>query len=76
MIPFFIKGLRREVNEDNMYATPKLHQSGELGTKLEKEWFIEVASKKDPSLLLAILKVFKCELIWYGVLNMAFELVR
>ncbi|KAJ8983672.1 hypothetical protein NQ317_003459 [Molorchus minor] len=58
-----------------MYAPLKSHESARLGDRLEAEWNYQLAHKKDPSLLIAIAKVFGMELIIYGIFNIFIELV-
>ncbi|KAJ8983670.1 hypothetical protein NQ317_003457 [Molorchus minor] len=75
LLPYFVKGYKRDLTEDDMYAPLKSHESKRLGDRLESEWNYQLAHKKNPSLLLAIAKVFGVELIIYGIFNIFIELV-
>lgn len=75
LIPYFKKGFKRELNEDDMYGPLKTHESKRLGDKLEIAWNYEIANKKDPSLWRAVLKVFSKELVLYGIFNFFIEFI-
>ncbi|KAJ8954555.1 hypothetical protein NQ318_000789 [Aromia moschata] len=75
LLPYFVKGYKRDLTEDDLYAPVKDHDSRMLGDKLEKEWNYQVAHKRDPSLLIAIAKVFRRELILSGLFNFFIELI-
>ncbi|KAJ8983678.1 hypothetical protein NQ317_003466 [Molorchus minor] len=59
MLPLFVKGFKKELNEDDMYGAMEAHESNKLGSKLEASWSYEIAHKKNPSLWRALLRVFK-----------------
>lgn len=61
-----MKGFRKELTEDDMYGTLKPHDSGMLGDRLQKAWDREVATKKDPSLWIAMARVFGVEFLLYA----------
>ncbi|XP_018565514.1 probable multidrug resistance-associated protein lethal(2)03659 [Anoplophora glabripennis] len=78
LLPFFVRGFKKELTEDDMYGTLKSHDSGLLGDRLQKAWNHEVANKKDPSLWIAILKVFGIELLlcalYFGFIEFVIKL--
>ncbi|KAJ8954549.1 hypothetical protein NQ318_000783 [Aromia moschata] len=59
MLPFFVKGFKKEITEDDMYGPLKAHESSKLGDKMEKYWLHEIKHEKNPSLWRALFKVFK-----------------
>lgn len=65
--PLFYKGYSTDLSEEDLYPTLSQHDSTMLGDKLEKEWYKQLASKKEPSLWKALLHVFGSELFWLGV---------
>lgn len=67
-MPFFIRGYKRELLATDMYRHRKEHDSGTLGDQLEGTWTQERQRRKDPSLLMAIIKVFYPEyLVLYAL---------
>ncbi|CAH1183155.1 unnamed protein product [Phaedon cochleariae] len=75
LLPYLSKGLKREIDEDDMYETRRSQQSKKLGEKLEAIWNDET-KKDEPSLLLAIFKVFKTEIFFYGGFHVFAESLR
>ncbi|KAJ8918454.1 hypothetical protein NQ315_008151 [Exocentrus adspersus] len=73
MLPLFAKGLKNELNENDMYGPLKSHVSTDLGDRLEKAWNYEISHRKNPSLWIALLKVFGKELALYGIFNFFIE---
>lgn len=76
LLPYFVKGFKRELTEDDMYETCKEHESRKLGMKLEAAWTQQLKRSKDPSLTWALFKVFKADIIIYGIVNLLFELSK
>lgn len=64
-IPTFIKGYKRDLDENDIYGSLKDHDSHRLGIKLEDAWLQENKSDK-PSLTRAIWRVFGKEICFYG----------
>lgn len=75
LMPYFVEGFKRELNEDDMYGPLKTHEAIRLGDKLEEAWNQQLRNKKDPSLWKAILKVFSKDLILYGIFYLFLEFV-
>lgn len=75
LMPYFVEGFKRELNEDDMYGPLKTHEAVLLGDKLEKAWNHEIRNKKNPSLWRAILKVFSKDLILYGIFYLFLEFI-
>lgn len=76
LLPFFIRGYKRELTEDDMYRHRKQHDSATLGDKLEATWNKEIKTQKDPSLVKAIRRVFGVECILLYILAFALEGAR
>ncbi|KAJ8929217.1 hypothetical protein NQ314_018096 [Rhamnusium bicolor] len=76
LLPYFVKGFKRELNEDDMYETLEKDESKRLGDKLEAAWNYQVAHKKNPSLWMALLKIFRREIILSAVFKMLIEILR
>ncbi|KAJ8954548.1 hypothetical protein NQ318_000782 [Aromia moschata] len=75
MLPFFVKGVKKEITEDDMYGPLKAHESNILGEKMEKYWTYEVKNKKNPSLWRALFKVFKYDFSLIVIIMLIYELV-
>ncbi|KAJ8929220.1 hypothetical protein NQ314_018099 [Rhamnusium bicolor] len=75
LLPYFVKGFKRDLTEDDMYGPLKSHEANMLGDKLEKAWNYEVTHKKKPSLWFALIKVFRVELVLFAIFFMFIELV-
>ncbi|KAJ8918452.1 hypothetical protein NQ315_008149 [Exocentrus adspersus] len=75
LLPYFLKGFRNQINEDDLPGPLKAHESSRLGNKLEKAWQHQVDYKKQPSLLKALLAVFYQELSIYGVFLLVQEFI-
>ncbi|KAG5894561.1 hypothetical protein JTB14_021543 [Gonioctena quinquepunctata] len=74
--PVYIwKGLKKQIDEDDMYDIRKSQESAILGDKLESAWSKEVKGK-NPSLLRAIFNVFKGELAITGFFQLFAESVK
>lgn len=75
LFPYFVKGFRNQITEDDMPGPLKSHDSSRLGDKLEKAWEYQVSQKEKPSLLKALLTVFYKELSVYGLLLLVQEFI-
>nr|XP_023023834.1 probable multidrug resistance-associated protein lethal(2)03659 isoform X1 [Leptinotarsa decemlineata]XP_023023843.1 probable multidrug resistance-associated protein lethal(2)03659 isoform X1 [Leptinotarsa decemlineata] len=73
--PYLSKGLKREIDEDDMYETRNSQKSEKLGNKLQAAWMVET-KKKNPSLMKALFVVFRVELALYGLFNIFTESVK
>ncbi|KAL3283217.1 hypothetical protein HHI36_006366, partial [Cryptolaemus montrouzieri] len=73
--PIFYKGLRSQLNEDDLYETLKEHESTILGNRLEEAWQEEQEYYKNPSLWRALWKVFGNELLGYGIILFFYEVL-
>lgn len=58
-----------------MYGTLNSHESSMLGDKLQEAWTREVENKKDPSLGMAMLRVFGIELFLYAIFFVFIEFI-
>lgn len=71
-----MKGYKKPLDEDDLYDTRKCDVSSILGDKLAKAWDEQLKFKKDPSLTLALIKVFKWDVITNGALFLLAELIK
>ncbi|XP_018571144.1 probable multidrug resistance-associated protein lethal(2)03659 [Anoplophora glabripennis] len=71
-IPTFLKGYKRDLDEDDLYGSLKDHDSHRLGIKLEDAWVQENKIDK-PSLTRAIWRVFGKEICCYGIVLFTIE---
>ncbi|CAK1548503.1 unnamed protein product [Leptosia nina] len=68
-LPIFWGGLKKEMEENDLYEPLEEHASGPLGDKFARLWDEEVASaegKRTPSLLRVILKAYAARCMLYG----------
>nr|XP_023018986.1 multidrug resistance-associated protein 4-like [Leptinotarsa decemlineata] len=74
--PSFIwKGLKKEMDEDDIYETEKSQESAMLGGKLEMAWKREL-NKENPSLARALFRVFGGELAIFALYHIFAESVK
>lgn len=73
MFPLFLKGIKKDLTEDDMYRHRNEHDAGRLCDKLEIAWNKERKRKKDPSLLKVLFKIFKIDIIllviWAAIID-------
>ncbi|XP_048004907.1 ATP-binding cassette sub-family C member 4-like [Leguminivora glycinivorella] len=75
-LPIFWKGLKQEMEEENLYEPLKEHASGPLGDKFARLWEEEVAragTKRTPSLLRVILRAYAVRCMLYGIVLLFME---
>nr|CAI5849598.1 unnamed protein product [Callosobruchus analis] len=75
MCPFFVKGWRKELDEDDIDRHRRKHDSERLGSKLDAAWKREIKNKQ-PSLLRAIAKVLLAEMCLIDILMIIVESLR
>ncbi|KAG5894559.1 hypothetical protein JTB14_021541 [Gonioctena quinquepunctata] len=75
LVPFLSKGLKKEIDENDMYETRKPQKSTELGNKLESAWKKEL-NKSNPSLTKSLFIVFRKELALYALIHLFNECVK
>lgn len=68
-IPIFSKGLKKQLDEDDLYSPLPEHESSMLGDRLEKAWNKEL-TKKNPSFWRALsraffLNFFALSILWF-----------
>lgn len=77
MKTFFI-GRKRDLDELDLFEPLEVHKSSTLGKKLAVNWTREVqnSSKKRrcPSLAKVIIKTFRWDIIFYGILLFVMEM--
>ncbi|KAF5303186.1 hypothetical protein FQA39_LY10099 [Lamprigera yunnana] len=66
ILPTFVKGYRKDLEENDITEHLEEHASNNLGNRLEKQWEQELR-KKHPSLCKAILRTFGVELVLVGM---------
>lgn len=74
LIPFFIKGIRKELNEDDMYRCGKKHDSKYLGDQLQTAWYKE--KEKNSSFFKIFSKIFGTECIVLYIIAFGIDGVR
>ncbi|XP_045503254.1 probable multidrug resistance-associated protein lethal(2)03659 isoform X2 [Colias croceus] len=75
-LPIFWGGLKKEMDENDLYEPLEEHASGPLGDKFARLWEEEVASaggKRTPSLLRVILKAYAARCMLYGFVLLFME---
>nr|XP_023023861.1 multidrug resistance-associated protein 4-like [Leptinotarsa decemlineata] len=72
---FLVKGVRKEIIEDDMYEVEASQKSAELGDRLEAKWNNELI-KSSPSLTKALFAVFGGELALYALIHITNEFVK
>ncbi|CAH0405995.1 unnamed protein product [Chilo suppressalis] len=75
-LPMFWSGLKKELEEHELYEPLEEHASGPLGDKFARLWEEEVAragSKRTPSLLRVILRAYAGRCMLYGMVLMLME---
>ncbi|GJQ86453.1 hypothetical protein Trydic_g10360 [Trypoxylus dichotomus] len=73
-IPTFIKGFKKNLDENDLFETLPEHTSSTLGDKLEEAWLKE-CKKKKPSFAKALLRVFGCKLMCLGIITFTNEII-
>ncbi|XP_074031101.1 probable multidrug resistance-associated protein lethal(2)03659 isoform X1 [Leptinotarsa decemlineata] len=76
LLPYFVKGYKRELTEDDMYSHRHKHDSGKLGERLEAAWQYQVKHKKNPSFIKALCSVFLSEIFMLWIIAFAAEIIR
>ncbi|XP_074031109.1 probable multidrug resistance-associated protein lethal(2)03659 [Leptinotarsa decemlineata] len=76
LLPYFVKGYKRELTEDDMYSHRHKHDSGKLGERLEAAWQYQVKHKKNPSLIKALCSIFLFEIFMLWIIVFAAEIIR
>lgn len=74
-LPIFYKGWIKDFNEDDLYKPLKEHESHKLGDKLEEEWKLEKLHYAEPLLLRALWRMFRIDILIYGVILFVQEFV-
>ncbi|XP_063913156.1 probable multidrug resistance-associated protein lethal(2)03659 isoform X2 [Zophobas morio] len=74
-LPFFRKGLKKDLGDDDLYGPLKSHESRILGDRMKKAWENEENQHRIPSLRRIIVKVFYREIIFYSFFLLIQELV-
>ncbi|XP_053601424.1 ATP-binding cassette subfamily C member 4-like isoform X2 [Plodia interpunctella] len=75
-LPIFWSGLKKELEEHDLYEPLDEHSSGPLGDKFARLWEEEVAragSKRTPSLLRVILRAYAARCMLYGFVLLVME---
>ncbi|CAG9854244.1 unnamed protein product [Phyllotreta striolata] len=76
LLPYFVKGYRRDLTEDDMYKHRNQHDSGVLGSKVERRWNNHVKKNKNPSYARVLLGTFFLEIAALNVLAILFEGIK
>uniref|UniRef100_A0A2H8TKH7 Multidrug resistance-associated protein 4 n=2 Tax=Melanaphis sacchari TaxID=742174 RepID=A0A2H8TKH7_9HEMI len=71
MLNLFKTGNNRDLDETDLYMTLEDQISSPLGDKLENEWRLELinaySTKRKPSLLRVLIKIFGCKYLLSGL---------
>ncbi|CAH1286470.1 unnamed protein product [Diabrotica balteata] len=76
LLPYFVKGYKRELTEDDMYRHRSEHDSSKLGQKLEERWIKHVAKNKNPAYYKVLIGTFLWEIFVLNVLVVLVEAIR
>ncbi|KAG5858257.1 hypothetical protein JTB14_001314, partial [Gonioctena quinquepunctata] len=74
-IPFLAKGLKKDIDENDMYDIEKSQKSSVLADEVEFAWNKE-QRKNTPSLTRALLTVFKGEIAFYFLFDIILEISK
>lgn len=75
MVPVFKRGWKKQLGEEDLFATLNEHASERLGNDLEAVWKKQLLKEK-PSLWIAICKVFVPRLLVLSVLFLTGEALK
>ncbi|CAG9840910.1 unnamed protein product [Diabrotica balteata] len=76
LLPYFVKGYKRELTEDDMYRHRSVHDSSKLGQKLEDRWIKHIAKNKNPAYWKVLMGTFIWEIFVLNILAITIEAVR
>lgn len=71
----FKKGIKKELNEEDVYEMLKDYRAKKLGDKLEKEWNKELKRSQDPSVFRMMMRCFGKTYIMYGFLQLIMKTI-
>ncbi|CAG9767557.1 unnamed protein product [Ceutorhynchus assimilis] len=74
-LPIFYKGWIKDFGEDDLYKPLKEHESHRLGDKLEEEWKLERMHHAEPLLLRALWRMFRKDIILFGIILFVQEFI-
>ncbi|EFA03656.1 probable multidrug resistance-associated protein lethal(2)03659 [Tribolium castaneum] len=74
-LPTFVKGWKKDLDEDDLYGPLKAHESKALADRMGLVWLKEKNKHRIPSLGKVIIKVFYREILFYACFLMIQELV-
>lgn len=66
-------GLKKEINEDEIYRAPKTHKSAEIIKVFGAKWNKEKQKSQKPSLLKVIFQVFGPTVLSFGFIGTAIK---
>ncbi|XP_025405411.1 probable multidrug resistance-associated protein lethal(2)03659 isoform X2 [Sipha flava] len=77
ILNLFKVGLKRDLEENDLYSPLNDHLASLLGNELEEKWNLEINNKyRNPSLLRALIKVFGPKYMFYGFLQFTNEMIK
>ncbi|KAI2473981.1 ATP binding cassette (ABC) transporter subfamily C member [Diabrotica virgifera virgifera] len=76
LIPYFAKGYKRDLTEDDMYKHRSEHDSGSLGARLERRWSKHIKNNKNPAYWKVLIGTFFCEIFLLNILAFTTEGIR
>jgi hypothetical protein len=74
-LPIIFKYYKKEFTEENLYPNLAQHSSENLGNELEEKWQEEENSRKSPSLLRALYRMFGREFMLQGAVLLVLDFV-
>ncbi|XP_063224515.1 ATP-binding cassette sub-family C member 4-like [Bacillus rossius redtenbacheri] len=75
VLKIFRKGMKKELEVEDLFQPLKEHRSESLGDRLERTWKHEVKNNRSPSLLRTISKNFFWTYVWFNIPLAVGELV-
>lgn len=73
--PLFETGLKRPIDETDIYETLSTHQSSQLSYQFESYWKAEQKSSKQPSFLRVICRIYWRSILGYGAMYTIVDLL-
>eukprot|EP00102_Acyrthosiphon_pisum_P018651 XP_016655861.1 PREDICTED: probable multidrug resistance-associated protein lethal(2)03659 isoform X2 [Acyrthosiphon pisum] len=79
LLSLFKTGQKRDLESNDLYDSLNDHKSSLLGLEIEKRWKIEIANakstKRKPSLLRVLVRMFGGSFLYYGLVQMFIEAI-
>ncbi|XP_072399234.1 probable multidrug resistance-associated protein lethal(2)03659 [Diabrotica undecimpunctata] len=76
LLPYFVKGYKRELTEDDMYRYRSEHDSSKLGQKLEDRWKTHGINNQNPAYWKVLIGTFIWEILGLNILIVLIETLK